>query len=150
MQGLFIGVGSLVSEQGVWASVVAACMLNSVVHRLSCPKANGIFLDRGSNLCPLHWQVDSQPLDQQGSPLPYYSMYHRLHKYIIDEKVFGDSLSHPQLFSFPVSHLFKFMLHISLFFSTKNVEGVEDRECSKQSQITLPCPQVISPQCLLG
>ena len=59
-------------------------------------------------------------------------MYRRLHKYMIDEKIFGDSLSHPQLFSFPISHLFQFMLHISLFFSTKDVEGVgEDRECSK-------------------
>ena len=28
----------------------------------------GIFLDQGSNLCPLHWQVDSQPLRHQGSP----------------------------------------------------------------------------------
>ena len=81
---------------------------------------------------------------------PIILMYHCLHKYMIDEKIFGDSLSHPQLFSFPISHLFQFMLHSSLFFSTKNVEGVEDRECSKQSQITLPCPQVISPQCLSG
>ena len=81
---------------------------------------------------------------------PIILMYHCLHKYMIDEKIFGDSLSHPQLFSFPISHLFQFMLHSSLFFSAKNVEGVEDRECSKQSQITLPCPQVISPQCLSG
>ena len=28
----------------------------------------GIFLDQGLNLCPLHWQADSQPLDLQGSP----------------------------------------------------------------------------------
>ena len=34
------------------ASVVAA-------HRLSCLEACGIFPDQGSNLCPLHWQVDS-------------------------------------------------------------------------------------------
>ena len=39
-----------------WASVVVA-------HGLSCPMACGIFLD----LCPQHWQADSQPLDQQGS-----------------------------------------------------------------------------------
>ena len=39
-----------------------------VVHGLSCPSACGIFLDQGSNLCPLHWQADSSPLDQQGSP----------------------------------------------------------------------------------
>ena len=34
-----------------------------VVHRLSCPVACGIFLDQGSSPCPLHWQVDSKPLD---------------------------------------------------------------------------------------
>ena len=35
-----------------WASVV-------LVHGLSCSAACGIFLDQGSNLCPLHWQADS-------------------------------------------------------------------------------------------
>ena len=39
-----------------------------VVHRLSCSMACGIFLDQGSNPCPLHFQIDSYPLDQQGSP----------------------------------------------------------------------------------
>ena len=33
-----------------------------VVHGLSCSEACGIFPDQGSNPCPLHWQVDSQPL----------------------------------------------------------------------------------------
>ena len=37
---------------GMWASVVVA-------HGLSCSAACGIFLDQGSNPCPLHWQVDS-------------------------------------------------------------------------------------------
>ena len=36
---------------GVWTSVVAG-------HRLSCFMACGIFLDLGSNPCPLHWQAD--------------------------------------------------------------------------------------------
>ena len=36
---------------------------------LSCSTAYGIFLDEGSNLCPLHWQADSQPLPHQGSPV---------------------------------------------------------------------------------
>ena len=36
----------------VWASVVVA-------PELSCPVACGIFLDQGSNPCPLHWQEDS-------------------------------------------------------------------------------------------
>ena len=30
-----------------------------VVHELACFVVCGIFLDRGSNLCPLHWQADS-------------------------------------------------------------------------------------------
>ena len=29
----------------------------------------GVFSEQGSNLCPLHFQVDSQPLDDQGSPI---------------------------------------------------------------------------------
>ena len=40
-----------------------------VAHGPSCSAACGIFLDQGSNPCPLHWQEDSQPLRHQGSPL---------------------------------------------------------------------------------
>ena len=39
-----------------------------VAHGPSCSAACGIFPDQGSNLCPLHWQADSQPLCHQGSP----------------------------------------------------------------------------------
>ena len=46
---------------GPWASVVVAC-------GLSCSMACGIFPDQGLNPCSLHWQVDSYPLYQQGSP----------------------------------------------------------------------------------
>ena len=45
-----------------------------VVHGLSYPAAHGIFLEQGSNLCPLHWQVDSYPLDHQGSPVDFLRM----------------------------------------------------------------------------
>lgn len=38
-------------------------------HGLSCYKACGIFLDQRGNRCPLHWQADSYPLYNQGSPL---------------------------------------------------------------------------------
>ena len=31
-------------------------------HRLSCPMTCGILPEQGSNLCPLHWQMDSHPL----------------------------------------------------------------------------------------
>ena len=46
-----------------WASVVLA-------FRPSCPTACGIFLDQGLNLCPLHWQMNSSPLDHEASPTP--------------------------------------------------------------------------------
>ena len=40
----------------------------AVVHGLLAPGHSlGIFQDQGSNSYPLHWQVDSSPLDQQGS-----------------------------------------------------------------------------------
>ena len=39
-----------------------------VAHGPNCSAACGIFPDQGSNLCPLHWQADSQPLRHQGSP----------------------------------------------------------------------------------
>ena len=39
-----------------------------VAHGPSCSAACGISPDQGSNLCPLHWQADSQPLRHQGSP----------------------------------------------------------------------------------
>ena len=43
-----------------------------VAHGPSCSAAYGIFPDRGSNPCPLHWQADSQPLHHQGSPISLY------------------------------------------------------------------------------
>ena len=42
-----------------------------VAHRPSCSVACGILPGQGSNPCPLHWQVDSQPLRHQGSPKWY-------------------------------------------------------------------------------
>ena len=39
-----------------------------VAHGPSCSAACGIFPDRGTNPCSLHWQADSQPLRHQGSP----------------------------------------------------------------------------------
>ena len=38
-----------------------------VVHVLSCPEACGIFLNQGSNPCPLYWQADSYPPYHQRS-----------------------------------------------------------------------------------
>ena len=64
---------------GMWASVAVVHRLSwcgslaltagsvVVVHGLSCSMIHGIFLDQGSNPCPLHWQVDSYPQGHQGS-----------------------------------------------------------------------------------
>ena len=40
----------------------------AVVQGLSCYEACGITPYQGLNLCPLHWQADSRPPDDQGSP----------------------------------------------------------------------------------
>ena len=42
---------------------------------LSCSMVCGFFLDQGSNLWILHWQVDSLPLDHQGSPCQLFLIY---------------------------------------------------------------------------
>ena len=52
---LLIAVASLYC--GAWALVAQASVV--VAHGLSCSEARGIFRDQGSNLCLLHWQVDS-------------------------------------------------------------------------------------------
>ena len=51
---LLIMVASLVAEHGLLSAVSVV-----VVHGFSCPVACGIFPDQESNLCPLHYQVDS-------------------------------------------------------------------------------------------
>ena len=81
VHGLLIAVASLV-VCGAQASVVVAHGLVScglrvlehglsscVAHRLSCSTVCGIFPGQGSNLCPLHWQMNSYPWSHQGSPL---------------------------------------------------------------------------------
>ena len=55
-----------------------------VAHGPSCSAACGIFPDQGSNLCPLHWQADSQPLRHQGRPPIIFS---RHSNYIFNDKV---------------------------------------------------------------
>ena len=59
--------------QSMQASVVEAHWLQSrdsrvMANGISCSTVCGIFLDQTSNLCPLTCQVDSYPLDYQGSP----------------------------------------------------------------------------------
>ena len=55
-------------------SLVVAHRFESVVsvvvaHRLNYFATCGIIPDQGSNPCCLHWQADSYPLCQQGSPI---------------------------------------------------------------------------------
>ena len=61
--GLYCYVSTF-SSCSAWTSCCFSCWraqalgrMGSVVvaHGLSCPMAYGIFLDQGSNLCPLHW-----------------------------------------------------------------------------------------------
>ena len=55
------------SALGTQASAFVACSSVVVVLNrcgLSCSTVRGIFLDQRWNPCPLHWQVDSLPLDQ--------------------------------------------------------------------------------------
>ena len=71
---LLVAVVSLVMEHGPGGSGVTASRLWStsstgVAHGLSFSKACGIFPDRGSNPCLLHWQAGSLPLCHRGSPL---------------------------------------------------------------------------------
>ena len=64
-QGLLSSWGSWAADfSGFWA---LECRLSSCGHGLSCAKARGTFL--GLNMCLLDLQVDSYPLDHQGSPL---------------------------------------------------------------------------------
>ena len=43
-----------------------------VAHGLRCSATFRIFPDQGSNLCLLYWQVNSLPLNHQGSPCSYF------------------------------------------------------------------------------
>ena len=77
VHSLLIAVASLGWSTGSRCAGFSSCSMHAlecvgsidVVHGLSCSTACGIFLDQGLNSCPLHWQVDSQPLDHQGRPL---------------------------------------------------------------------------------
>ena len=51
--GLLTAVASL-AEQDFWGMGPIL-----VAHVFSCPAACAIFLEQGSNLCRLHWQLDS-------------------------------------------------------------------------------------------
>ena len=54
------------------ASLVGSTGSVVVAHGPSCSTVCGIFPDQGLNPCPLHWQVDSQPLRHRGNPCPLF------------------------------------------------------------------------------
>ena len=63
VRGLLITVASLVA---VWALECVGSV--GVTLRLRWPTPCGVFPHQGVNPCPLHWQVDSYPMDHQGNP----------------------------------------------------------------------------------
>ena len=79
VHGLAVLVSSLVCRAQALAAqalVAAACGLCSCDGGLHRPTARATFPEQGSNSCPLHWQVDSWPLDYQRSPVCYYLLMH--------------------------------------------------------------------------
>ena len=76
VHGLLMAVASLVAEFRFWSGKPSVV----VVHRHSCSAACGIYLDQGSNTCPLHWQVNSHPLYHQESPRSFL-LVRKLTKY---------------------------------------------------------------------
>ena len=70
VDGLLTAAASLVEHElsDAQASVALGHRLSSCGAGLCCSAAWGILLDQGSNLCLLHWQVESLPLSLQGSP----------------------------------------------------------------------------------
>ena len=85
--------------------------LTVVAYGLSCSVACEIFPDQGSNPCLLHWQVDSLPLDHQGSPLIVILLYLITNEV---EQLFIDSWP----FVCPiVKHLFRYLSIFSIAFN---------------------------------
>ena len=62
--GLLSSCGSQASHCGDFSG----CSIQALERGLNFPEACGIFLDQGSNPCPLHLQPNSYPLYHQGSP----------------------------------------------------------------------------------
>ena len=58
-----VAAASLVAENWLWAPQTWVV----VVHGFRCSVACGIFPERGSDRCPLHFKADSWPLDHQWS-----------------------------------------------------------------------------------
>ena len=97
VHGLLTAAASLVADHGLYmpgfqelqhvGSVVAA-------PGLSCSEACGIFLDQGSNPCPLHWQADSYLLDHQGNSTFSFLLSMGLRAWDLSSDCPGSNYSH--------------------------------------------------------
>ena len=104
-----------------------------MAHGPSCSAACGIFLDQGSNPCPLHWQADSQPLRHQGSSgFCFFDI--ELHELLV--ALFANIFSHPErclfvlfMVSFAAQNLLSFIRsHLFIFvFISISLGGVSKR-----------------------
>ena len=83
---LLISVASLVVEHGLYRHRGSWRAGSGVALRgLGCPAACGIFLEEGSNPCPVHCQAESYPLYHQGSPTGwFFKTYFPLIKKVIN------------------------------------------------------------------
>ena len=84
-------VASLVAEPGLWGAWASAVAAHGLLRAwaqslwpcgLGCSVACGLFLDQGSNLCLLHWQVVSLPLSHQG--IPEGALFMRLLGFVVN------------------------------------------------------------------
>ena len=73
--------GPLVVVLTAVVSFVAAHGLNSGGRLAYLLCGMGIFPEQGLNLCPLHGQANSQPLDYQGSPSMFF-LNEQIHLFI--------------------------------------------------------------------
>ena len=74
-----------------------------VAHGSSRSVACGIFLDQGSNPCPLHWQADSQPLRHQGSPIYFLDVFVYILNRNFKTTIIKIEVISPSTFCFPQS-----------------------------------------------
>ena len=102
-----------------------------VAHGPSRSVACGIFPDRGTNPCPLHWQADSEPLRHQGSPVYWFCTLQLYWNFSLVLTVFWWSLLYviphtvPWSFSYRVLRFsFVFDLFVSILRTMESHLGV--------------------------
>ena len=111
-----------------------------MVRRLSCSTAFGIFLDQGSNPCPLLWQKDSYPLGHQQNSSPKFKKKKKIQwTYFISncQSVEGNSNN---------LRIFPLCFNLLLLFSH---QVMSDSSWPHELQhASLPCPSLSPGVCL--